>query len=195
MANCFDRGTLRRLGAVAIGLAAFCAVMLDGMPAQAAPDVLRPGTHPWWFAGGIGPSFGVAGRGGYGHSWRNQFNFTEEIGGHFSGEFEGPALGAHFQQGLGNHFFRSTIGIRFWYDIQVVDDLGLYIAPDAQLGWTYIDAGGDDHFMNLQFGAAGRLILGDRGMVFARVACFDFNFGDTYWWMNYNLILGGGVTW
>jgi hypothetical protein len=195
MANGSGKNTIRRLGAAALGLTAFCMVLLAGAPAQAAPDVLRPGTHPWWFAGGIGPAFGVTseyGR-GWGSHW-NQFALTEEIGGHFSGEFEGPALGAHFQQGFGNHFFRSTIGLRFWYDIQVVDDLGLYIAPDGQLGWTYIDTPGGDHFLNFQFGAAGRLILGDRGMVFARVACFDFNFGDI-WWLNYNLILGGGVTW
>jgi hypothetical protein len=188
-----------RLALFATAAVASAMVTLPSATADAAPEVLRPGTRPWWFAGGFGPSihvansFGGRGRGGFGGF--TQFMLTQEIGGHFSGEFEGPALGAHLSESFGSGVFRFTVGPRFWWDIQVVDDLGLYITPDAQIGYTLYSGFGTAHNVNLQFGAAGRLILGDRGMVFARIVAFDFNFGDIPMILTYNLILGGGVTW
>ncbi len=177
--------------------AALVAAALTFLPSATAEaqDVVRPSTRPWWFAGGLGPSIFVTtdrgSRGGF-----TQFMLTQEIGGHFSGDGEGPALGAHLSESFGSGFFRFTVGPRFWYDIQVASNLGVYVTPDAQLGYTFFSGRVfSSHAVNLQAGCAARVVLGDRGMVFMRPVSFDFNFNDNGMVLTYNLIMGGGVTW
>jgi len=196
-----SKGLRRRLGCLLTGALAFGGVMAVSNAAEAAPRVLRPGTHPWWFQGGFGPSAYVTGgetggRGGFGGSF-TQFMLTQEIGGHFSGDFEGPALAAHFAEAFGGPGrganFRFTTGPRFYYDIQVNDQYGIYIAPYGQIGYTFWDLA-SNHYFNLQFGATCHIVLADRAVVGAQLVSFDFNIGDV-WLMNYSMQFFGGVSW
>jgi hypothetical protein len=185
----------RRFGSLICGALALGVVMSASVEADAAPRVLRPGTHPWWFQGGLGPSVGVTGTNG--GNLPTQFMLTQEIGGHFTNDFEGPGLVAHFAEafggrGRGNNNFRFTTGPRFYYDIQVNDSYGIYIAPYGQIGYTFVE--NDFHFFNLQFGATAHIILADRAVVGAQLVNFDINVGD-FWFMNYTMQFFGGVSW
>ena len=163
--------------------------------AEAAPPrVLREGTHPWWFQGGLGPSAFVTNSFGSRGSF-TQFMLTQETGGHFTGDFEGPALVAHFAEAFGGgpgSPFRFTTGPRFYYDIQPSDGWGIYIAPYAQVGYTFVER--NEHFFNLQFGASMHMILADRAVVGVQLVNFDFNIAD-YFFMNYSMQFFGGVSW
>lgn len=190
------------MGGLLAGAFTLAALMGVSSSAEAAPRVLRPGTHPWWFQGGFGPSVAVTGgqTGGRGFGRGGdftQFMLTQEIGGHFSGDFEGPGLVAHFAEAFGGRFaapFRFTTGPRFYYDIQVNDQYGIYIAPYGQIGYTFWDFPGAEHYFNLQFGASCHIVLADRAVVGAQLVNFDFNIGD-FWWMNYSMQFFGGVSW
>ncbi|HHH27851.1 MAG TPA: hypothetical protein ENK57_05840 [Polyangiaceae bacterium] len=186
-------GLRRRLGCLFIGALAVGGVTAVSATAEAAPRVLRPGTHPWWFQGGFGPSVGVTGT--RGASLPTQFMLTQEIGGHFTGDFEGPALVAHFAEAFGGRggLFRFTTGPRFYYDIQVNDQYGIYIAPYGQIGYTFIER--DNHAFNLQFGGSMHMILADRAVVGAQLVNFDINVGDAFWFMNWSMQFFGGVSW
>ncbi len=182
------------MGCLIAGTLALGGVMTASSEAEAAPRVLRPGTHPWWFQGGFGPSVGVTDD--FGGVYPTQFMLTQEIGGHFTGDFEGPALVAHFAEAFGGGRgapFRFTTGPRFYYDIQVNDQYGIYIAPYGQIGYTFVER--DNHAFNLQFGASCHIILADRAVVGAQLVNFDINVGDQYFFMNWSMQFFGGVSW
>jgi hypothetical protein len=197
------RSSKRR--AAFVGVAVGVGVLL-GMTAeaQAVPRILRPGTRPWVFIGGVGFT-GAMFANGYGtnyysrrsvgYSRLHQFKLMEDIGGHFSGDASGPALGASFEQSFGNGYWKLQGGPKFWWDIQPVKNLGLYIAPEVRIGpgaWGNGDARG---YFNTQIGCSGRLILGDRGIVFFKPFTMDlatnFDWYAGYW----DVMAGGGVTW
>jgi hypothetical protein len=169
-------------------------------------DVLRPGTHPGFFSGGFGPSFNVCYRSNCDLVGdRTQFYGTLDFGWHLLGEgFEGPALGANFHGGFGRvaGFDNGRLGwaFKFWWDIQLADDLGFYLTPFAQAGMTSFfwdarpRASDAEHFFNLQIGMMGRLILGDRGMVYVQPVTFDTIYNGDGMGLLYHLELGGGVT-
>lgn len=195
----------RRRGPLLAALAVVATILLGAVPeAQAVPRILRPGTRPWVFIGGLGFTGGVFadGWGNY-YSYRgrsyvsnlHQFKLMEDIGGHFSGDASGPALGASFEQSFGNGYWKVQGGPKFWWDIQPVDDLGLYIAPEIRIGpgaWGNGDARG---FLNTQIGCSGRLILGDRGIVFFKPFTMDLA-TDFDWYAGFwDVMAGGGVTW
>jgi len=191
-----------------LGLAASLALalLLASSTASAVPDVLRPGTRPMWFSGGLGPTFfGLAHAGGSrwsGHRdwYHNRFKLALDFGYHFSGDFEGPAIGACIEQGFDDYWYLFNPGFKFWWDIMPKDDLGLYIAPFGKAGFalgTVYGHDADAFAFNLAVGAEGRLILGDRGMVFVRPIQLDTFLGDFYgttFIMSYDILVGGGVT-
>ncbi|MCC6523958.1 MAG: hypothetical protein IT373_14965 [Polyangiaceae bacterium] len=168
-------------------------------------DILRPGTRPWFFAGGFGPSILLEGRGGYyygpgrcfglgcrGGRGDTQFMLQFEIGYHFSGDSSGPALGLATDLGFGGPF-RAEPGLKFWYDIGPIADMGIYITPTVQLGYGYINQSGDAHAFNVQIGTSLRIVLGDRGLVYVQPFCADIH-AKTNVLLTHNIIFGGGVT-
>jgi len=175
--------------------------------AQAVPSVLRPPSgKPWFFLGGLGGSFhlmpGPTDRFGRTFGKRTHaFKLNEEIGYHFSGDTDGPAIGAHFDQSFGDGYTRLGAAFKFWWDIQPKKDLGLYIAPFVHVGYSGWVNGHWAHTENTQFGAEGRLTLGQVGFVYFRPVAIDMYFGDAIFGYDehvtifYDVMLGGGVVW
>jgi hypothetical protein len=90
--------------------------------------------------------------------------------------------------------------VKLWWDIQPSDELALYISPTLKAGYAlfHVDAGpfGDatDHAFNAQAGVAGRLVLGDRGMIFFRPFTLDTFIDEDGVLLTYDVMIGGAVT-
>ena len=177
-----NRFLLSSLGALAV------LVSVSTVHAQA--NMVAPSTRQMFATFGFGPSIGIDPSG-------TQFKIAQEFGYHFQGA-SGPAIGASLEEAFGSGLFRFQIGPKFWWDFQPSPTLGLYLAPHAKLGYGLLSATGwTGHAFNFQFGFEGRLVLGDRGMIFFRPLTIDLLFGD---WGGqsvaavYDLMFGGGVT-
>jgi hypothetical protein len=177
------------------------------------PPVLREGTHPMWAAGTMGPVVGVRDpefKGLFGYTVRieapTQFGFFQTFGYHFSGRADGPAIAVDLQEGFGDDWIVFAIVPKFVWDIRIVPGLGLYLSPMAGFGFMTAapDCGpnidcDNANGLTLQFGFEGKLILGDRGLVFFRPFHLEVDvmshpmpdeFGTT---LRYGLLFGGGV--
>lgn len=179
----------------------FCFMFLmasaSGSSYAAVPKVLRSGTRPFFATFSFGPAINVV-------DHVDQFKIIQDFGFHFSGNSSGPALGASLAESFGRNWFTLQIGPKFWWDIQPIDGVGFYLAPMAQLGYAlstssnprsgpFNGLGRTEHFMNIQIGFEGKLILGDRGMVLFRIFTLDMFAGESFA-MRYDLMFGGGVT-
>ena len=155
-----------------------------------------------FFTGAIGPTFFGVNR-DVRFIDRERARIGLDFGYHFSGDMEGPAIGANIGQVIsGDEIYIFSPTFKFWWDIQPVDDLGLYIAPFAKAGYAamFCDDGPLDfcpgHAFNFGFGVEGRLVLGDRGLVLFRPLQFDNYLGDFLnetFWLDYSASIGGGV--
>lgn len=175
--------------------AALAVLLASASEAQAYPRVLRPGTRPWEVSIGFGPSIiGVEDRHPRALRQHVQFKMMQQIGGHFQGDSEGPALGGTLEEAF-IHDIRFSAGCKFWWDIKIIDDLGLYLFPEAKAGFAiWTDPGHDiDPFFNVQAGFGGKLILDDRWMVFLKPITPDFYIGRHFVFA-WDILLGGGVT-
>jgi hypothetical protein len=174
--------------------------LLLGMAAeaQAAPQILRPGTRPWEADFGFGPSFiAYNNYHHYDHSyWHDrrgdfQFKMMQQIGYHFSGDASGPAIGLVVEEGF-VRTFRFEVGAKFWWDIQLVDDMAIYLYPEGKVGfaaWT----NPLEPFFNTQVGVGAKVILDDRWVVFLRPIAPTFYIGQSFVFA-WEVMLGGGVT-
>jgi hypothetical protein len=96
---------------------------------------------------------------------------TQELGWHVSGDGEGFALGLAIGEGFGNRIFRFQPSFKMWWDIQVVEELALYVTPGLELGYAlfHADAGpfgsANEHTFHAQAGVEARLVLADRGLL------------------------------
>ncbi|MCK5798228.1 MAG: hypothetical protein KAI47_13640, partial [Deltaproteobacteria bacterium] len=162
----------RLLKPALVALAAGLIIASVPKTSEAVPPILRPATHPMFATFGLGPAIGLT-------NYATQFKLEQAFGWHFGGSGEGPAIGVHLGESFGSNVFSFALGPRFWYDIQPMANLGLYIAPFAQLGfalqhWSYDlgifggSASGTNAAFNMIFGAEARLAIGNRGMVFFR---------------------------
>ncbi|PIE19428.1 MAG: hypothetical protein CSA65_02555 [Proteobacteria bacterium] len=161
--------------------------------AEAVPRVVRASTRPWFATFGFGPAIRL-------DELPNQFKIEQVIGYHFFGKGEGPALGGAITQAFGDGWFNIGLGLRFWWDIQPVRGLGLYLAPFMHVGWSLFSYNecprNVDCTRNLfdwQIGFEPRLVLGDRGMIFWRLVAINPLFGQTVG-ARYDMLFGGGVT-
>ncbi|MBW2452944.1 MAG: hypothetical protein JRI68_00440 [Deltaproteobacteria bacterium] len=186
---------------VALGIA-LALVLGMASDAQAAPQILRPSTRPMFFTGGVGPVFwGLnarssrwGGRGVY-----TRFKTGLDFGWHFSGDGEGPAIGASIEQEFIDFYFFNP-AFKFWYDIEIAD-MAIYVAPLAKAGYALATCSRcpTGHYANIGIGVEGRVVLGDRGMVYLRPLQLDSFMGTRAFYadwfvLNYSAMLGGGVT-
>lgn len=193
-----DRASkVARLAVLAASLGVAAAIPAS---AHAVPKILEPSKRPWFFTGAVGPSILIDGPGVFGFyrcgrvfcGGDTQLMLQFEIGGHFSGDGSGPALGAGFNFGFGGAF-RFEPGLKFWYDIGPIADMAIYVTPSVQVGYGYQNLSSDRHAFNVQIGASGRVVLGNRGMLFAQLVGFDIHAKNNPL-VTYNILFGGGVT-
>ncbi|MEZ4442393.1 MAG: hypothetical protein R3B72_25085 [Polyangiaceae bacterium] len=174
---------------LAIAAAAIGTLVVAVPEAQAADDIIAPGTRPMWAALALGPAIGVVNAPGF-----TQFKLEEEFGYHFSGDSSGPALGVNIGESFGGGGVVFQPGMKFWWDIQIVDDMAIYISPNAKVGYGgFFGGGAAGHSFNWEIAAEGKVILGDRGLLFFRPFALDFFAGNGFL-MRYDLMFGGGVT-
>lgn len=181
---------------VALAVAGMLALLLVAGPAQAIPRELRSSSRPWFATFGLGPAIRI-------DDMPTQMKLEQAIGYHFFGKGSGPALGGVLTESFGNHFYQIGIGLRFWWDIQPVAGLGLYLAPMMQIGWSLFgwetncpaNWNCDDtaNYFDWQIGFEPRLVIGDRGIVFFRFVTLNPFFGNNVG-LRYDLVFGGGVT-
>lgn len=164
--------------------------------AHAIPPILRSGSRPMWASLSLGPAIKIS-------KSTTQFKMTQTFGYHFTGTAKGPAIAVDLQESFGDDLIVFGIVPRFVWDIQIVDGLGLYLSPsagfgfahasvDCPAGWNCASANG----FTLQFAFEGKLVLGDRGLVFFRPMGFDIMGlanGDMEVGARYELFFGGGV--
>lgn len=178
-----------------------------------AEDLMPPSTRPMFFVGAVGPTFfginrpgrrgpgapgGPDGPDGPGFGALTRAKVAVELGFHLWDTFEGPALGFAIEQSFDDRFYVFNPSFKFWWDIQVVDEYAIYVTPWAKAGYALTAAceGCPDHAFNVGLGAEGRVVFEDRWVVLFRPIHIDSYvgnfFGDTFW-LNYSLLIGGGV--
>jgi hypothetical protein len=177
---------------------------------QEQHTLLRPTTHALFATFHVGPAMEVAG------DWGTQLKIGQDLGWHIDGTSSGLALGLSLEESFGNctegqgaSCFSFQAGPKLWYDVQILDDLPLYIAPTARLAFTHVavSAGslsGGFTGAGIQLGLELRAVLSDRAVLFFRPVTFDVIIGDadqtlSYVYddtvaMRYDLTFGGGVT-
>jgi len=191
MTHASTRTASRWLTAGLVGAATLAFGISD---AQADDNIIAPGTRPMWGALALGPAIGAV------NFPTTQFKLEEEFGYHFSGDSSGPAIGANIGEsfaGAGN-FVGFQPGAKFWWDIQLLDDMAIYLSPNAKVGYAgFYGGGGALHNFNFEVAAEGKVILADRGLVFFRPIGLDFFVGDgnglDSFIMRYDMMFGGGV--
>lgn len=171
-----------------------------------AAELMPPSTRPMFFVGAVGPTFfginrsgqrGGPGPGGPGGTLARA-KIALEFGYHLSETFEGPAIGAALEQSFDGQFYVLNPSFKFWWDIQIVDDYAIYVTPWAKAGYALRGAcrGCPDHAFNIGLGAEGRVVFKDRWIVLFRPIHIDTylgNFDGQGFWLNYSLLVGGGV--
>jgi len=139
--------------------------------AEARPRILRPGTRPAVYMGGIGGDIGLNHGGG-------DLVIHNTLGYHFSGDSSGPALGGDLDLLIGGGF-GMALGPRFWYDIQIAG-MSIYIAPYVRPALVLLfGAGAVEAAVNIQFGVRGKVILNNRAVLFLEFPGIGINIAPT----------------
>lgn len=165
-----------------------------------AQELMPPATQAWYFTGGVGPTFYDLTRSPKPNklSRTGRFRLGLDIGYHLNGTFEGPAIGFALEQSFDGDLYTLNPAFKFLWDIQVVDDLAIYVAPFGKAGYVLGAAkGGPFHAFNLGAGAEGRVVFNDFAMAYLRPIQIDTFFGDflgDLFVLNYSLMIGGGLT-
>ena len=166
----------------------------------AADPSLPASTRPWIVEITGGPSMPLAVCQGQGERCDGAAVFqgllSQVIGAHVTGDGEGFALGVGVQEAFGSSLVRVQPGLRFWGDFALAPGQGLYMSPQAQIGYArYQAVGGDGSDMfNWQLVAAIRLVLGDRITLTIAPAGFDWATDGESLFMWFDASMGFGVT-
>ena len=193
-----------------------CAVVGLGVASEVAakdvPPILRPSTRARFVLLGAGPSAGIGGLcyAGYyyGGSLYNEAGFqrfgcggavklSQELGMHFTGGGDGPAISALLQEEVLSYgYLGLTVAPKLSWDIQPIEGVGFYVSPNVALGYHSSRWQGHPTLQggDLQGGVGLKLSLGDRGLLYTQLPHFDFVFGPGYSMIRYDFILGAGVT-
>lgn len=156
-------------------------------PSKAAM-VLRPGTRSMAAIFSVAPAFALD------NNLATQVKLGQAFAWHVSGDASGFAIGGELQESIGASSFVFNMGPKAWYDIQVSDELGIYLAPSVMMGLAYATANSQSAFgFNMQFGFEAKMLVQDRGMVFFRPVTVDIAIGDQTA-VRWDLVFGGGVT-
>jgi hypothetical protein len=189
---------MRRVATFLMGLSF---ILMSTAASAQTPPILRPGTHPMWATLGMGPAIKLK-------DSATQFKLAPAFGYHFNGTFAGPAIVGEMQLAFGNSVTNFVIGPKFAWDIQPKADLGLLLSPTAMIGYSYSSVSvcfGGGFFGNevcesagtsafdIQFGFEGKLVLGDRGLVFFRPLTIDIQANGDGVGVRYDLMFGGGA--
>jgi hypothetical protein len=174
-------------------LALWIIVASHGSAAAEPPALLRAGTRALFASLALGPAVQL-------EDTPTQFKLAQTFGYHFSGRSDGEAIAIDVQESFGKSFVAINIVPRFVWDIQVIDDLGLYLTPSAGLGVSFwVPEQGDViPGLTFQFAFAVKLLLADRWLVFFRPVGLDVHpmTSNDQWstGVRYELMLGGGAT-
>lgn len=153
------------------------------------PPMLRAGTNQnLWAAFWLGPAIGLSNSG-------TQFKLQQDIGFHLMGGATGPALGGSLEESFGGGGFTLEVAPKFWWDIQPVNGLGLYLSPWAKMGFAMYTGGGSTlAAFNLGFGFEGKLMLNQSWLVFFRPFTIDMGIRSGVV-VRYDLLFGVGYAW
>jgi hypothetical protein len=193
-----------------LAAAAAFLVLLSLSGAAEAQDILAPSDRPHFFAGGVGPTFYAFHRpcrqfrSRY-LCRRTAFKAGLDYGYHFSGEFEGPAIGVSIEQTFDDSLYTFNPAFKLWWDIEIADK-AIYVTPFAKIGYLlgsdwFDHSFGQDfiHGLNLGFGVEGRTVLHNRALLFLRLIHVDTFLGDfpddDIFLANWTILIGGGVVW
>lgn len=187
---------------------AAAAILIAAAPrAEAFPPMLREPTPPKpWFAafhygGALGARYPTACSGPACNTpnW-SQFKIALEGGVHFGRRNDGPAVAfLSFQAGFGNDYKTLELGPRFFWDIQLVKGMGLYLSPGAMIGYAgwFPSAGSNESGISFQVSLDGKLFFADRVYVLFRPFALDFmgmNVGGSMsLFLRYDFLLGVGM--
>ena len=158
------------------------------------PDILRRGTRRMWVGGAFGPAFLVS-YGGYATGYScNQFKLKGTFGYHFKKMAEGPAIAVDLAPSFGCGYTALEVMPKFVWDIPIIDGLGLYLSPQAGIGFgTLFGSGQAEAGFAMQFNFLGKLMLGDRGYVFAQPFGLNFYIQEITI-VRWDFLFGGGAT-
>ncbi len=152
----------------------------------AAVQILRPSSRPFEAMFSLAPALDVS-------NSASQLKLAEALAMHLNGTGDGLAIGAEVQESVGNGEFTFELGPKAWYDIALVPDLGIYIAPSAMLGLGFSTFYGSVATFDMQYGIEAKMVLDDRALVFFRPFTLDIGVGNRTF-VRYDLMFGGGVT-
>lgn len=161
---------------------------------------LPASTRPWIVEIAAGPSMPLAVCQGQGERCDGaavpQGKLSQVIGVHVTGDGEGFGIGAGVQEGFGSSFLRVQPGLRLWGDFALADGEGLYMSPQAQIGYArYQVVGGDGtNMFNWQLAAAIRLVLADRFTLTIAPVGFDWATDGEFLFMWFDASIGFGAT-
>ncbi len=164
-----------------------------------AEELLRPGTRPMFFNIAFGPVFFALNRSNRNTGFnRSRGKLAFDFGYHFSGEFDGPAIGATIEQTIDGDFYTFHPGFKFWWDIQVVEEYEIDVTPFADVGYMLLtDDNFTEHAFVFAFGVEGRVLLDDRWVLLFRpihVQNLLTSINNNTFLLNFSVLIGGGVT-
>jgi hypothetical protein len=150
--------------------------------------MLRPGTRSMSAMFSVAPALALD------SGLHTQVKLGQGFAWHPSGDSSGLAFGGEIQESLGSSAFMLTMGPKVWYDIQISDALGIYLAPSVLVGFGYVSGGGTSTFgFDMQMGFEAKMLIQDRGMIFFRPITLDIAVADRAA-VRWDLVFGGGVT-
>jgi hypothetical protein len=173
-------------------------------PSPAAPRTitprepgLRPSTKPHELGVGLGPRISLPSGGVLGTLPLHYLY-------HLQGAGTGPAVGGvvdfAFTRNVIGTVIGTQVGPAFRWDVQLIDDVGLYVGPHVAAGYglyAVLNPGYDPfvhHGGFLQVAGNVRLALDDVGFVFARPVQLTAVFMRGGAGVTYDIVLGGGFT-
>ncbi|MBM4360766.1 MAG: hypothetical protein FJ096_21880 [Deltaproteobacteria bacterium] len=195
----------RRSRLLGVVLAAGAVLASREAAADDADEWVPPSSRRMWYAAGLGSDIGVASCGYY-HGCAH-FQFINEVGYHFNGRGDGPAIGGLLILGGARNTFRFSPQAKFWWDIPVFPRHAFFLTPGLSAGYNLVQSRlwvGDifdlredwasNHSLIVQGTFAGRVVLRNRGLAYFQPVGLGLNLGGGGVGLAITSVLGGGFT-